>query len=411
MENKMPYSEVELFLFPLEPLHCGYGIQQGVVLPSLNYIPGRVLRGGLAGWALRNCKGLSDSDERFKKIFFAENDDDNEPPLISYPWCTFKGYQVPPLSLFKPKGKLINTGKLSPGKDGKAGDYVEDRCSKKLEKELWNTELLVDFLKKKKFPVDIETSVFEPLGSRLLNFYSGRCHATPHTELEMRAGHDLGNGRVPDDGGLWIEEVIPATPIKKQSENYFRGTLRFQKESEAGELFESLFNDCIFNEGDEKINLSAPETTHLLFLGRKRIPTVIYAGKVKDCEKPDVAAVPEQCQSITLTSDCVIGNRDGEFKVCRDNVFKYLGLEDLLSGCKVVRFFGKAGLLHGYDRESRKPLVWPTLAAGSCVVFKVDTSDYDAVLDKLKKFLPTGLGCQRRDGCGRFELNWKFHKP
>lgn len=407
----MAYSEVELFLFPLEPLHCGYGIQQGVVLPSLNYIPGRVLRGGLAGWALRNCKDLSESDKTFKKLFFAESDDNKEPPLISYPWCTFKGYQAPPLSLFDVKGKQNDTGKLSPGKNKEALNRVERKCSDELENENWQIKKPVDFLKKDKFPVDIEEPAFAPFGNNLLVYRTGVYYPNPQTGLEMKAGHDLESGRVTDDGGLWIEEVMPATPIKNRSENFYRGKLRFQKESLVDQMFESLFNDCISNERDKRITLSDPETAHLLFLGRKRIPTVIYAGEVEDCAKPDVTVDQEQGISITLTSDCVIGNRDGDFKICRDNIFKYLGLEDLLSGSKVVRFFGRAGSLHGFDKENRKPSVWPTLAAGSCVVFKPDTGDYDAVLDKLKNFLPAGLGCQRRDGCGRFELNWEFHKP
>ncbi len=395
----MKFTTVELYIYPLETLHCGYGIEQGVVLPSLAYIPGRVIRGGLGGWALRNHKGLSDQDALFKDLFYAHETDGR----ISFPWCTFHGRLPAPLSLFELKG----------GSRDKRLSLVESGMSVWIDdEEPFDVEDIkgpVDFLRRSYFPAQKDATF--KLCHGTLSETGNEYFPAFHTGLEMKAAHDKDTGRVKQEDGLRIEEVMLAS-LSNPEELYYKGTLVYGEDEKIDELFQPLWtHDNILPD----VLLDDPDPQHLFYIGRKSVPVAVYANKPEtvDAELPLFDNL-DTCLTVTLTSDCIFETQptsdSRKMRINRDILMRQLGLNDMISEFKDMRVFCRGGQVHGYDVFKNQPASWPSIAAGSCIRFKLESeAQRRQAQARLEKLSYMGLGKHRRDGCGRFKVNWEVH--
>ncbi|MCD6293954.1 MAG: hypothetical protein J7M20_03300 [Deltaproteobacteria bacterium] len=412
----MKFTTVELYLFPLETLHCGYGIEQGVLLPSLAYIPGRVIRGGLGGWVLRNHNNLSAQDSLFQDLFYAHESD----ATISYPWCTFRGRLPAPLSLFE----------LKDGGRDKRLSLVDSGLPVFIEEEesfdVKDIEGPVDFLRRADFPAQIDAAF--KLCHGTVDETGNKYFPAFQTGLEMKAAHHKVTGRVQQkgedkkgedkkgEGGLRIEEVMLGSCLTRPEEIYYKGTLIYGEDDEIDELFKPLWtHDNDLNLPDDVL-LDDPDPKHLIYIGRKSVPVAVYAN---ESETVGIAEPPlpdnlDACLTVTLTSDCIFEtpptSESEKMRINRDTLMRQLGLNDMISEFKDMRVFCRGGQVHGYDVFKNQPASWPSIAAGSCIRFKLESeAQRRQAQARLEKLSYMGLGKHRRDGCGRFKVNWEVH--
>jgi len=379
----------ELFVFPLDDVHCGYGTQQGNLLPALPCIPGRVMRGGLAGWALRNSCVSSANDDLFKSLFTSEG-----AATVSFPFCTLQGRFPVPLSLFEVKGGRTDPAfsRLLPSQR----PFVSEQA---------NLHPLpdqpLDFLLRKEWPSDVEATLKPKSGSA--DVY-GVIWPPFETRIEMKAHHE-NTGRVGKEG-LFAEGVIPAALSTKPNEFWYRGTLVI--DSDFSGLFERLLiaeatiSDSSIPDQIEELFKKAEEHTaseqfapkHLVFLGHRRVPCLVYAV---ECDAEPFKQTNGSF-TITFTTD-FIPECSPAYPLTAQMV------QDALPGSvikKKERVFCRRGEAHGYDITQKALDPMQTLAAGSCGHFKGNPGE------QLQRSL-LGIGRNSKDGFGRFILNWDIH--
>jgi hypothetical protein len=394
----MPIAGWELFLFPLEELHCGFGVQQGNIIPALPYIPGRVVRGGLAGWALRNAK-LQPSQGLFKGIFHPRHHlVSSYKQKISFPMCTYRGYIPAPFSLFALKGAGLHPhSHLVMAHEEVYPDDLE------LRKETPAAPL--DFLRRSQWPFQVDMSL-KPFKGLIGDYHKLVPPLSPL--IDLRAHHQEDQGRV-GENGLYAEEVLPATTILTPFDCFYQGTLFFEDCQEIKAIFTPLLAPVYLDEDDpdplQKM-LQDPHPRHLVFLGRRRLPVVAIAREqaVEDEEFLSAPAGTGEMQEFTLT---FISDYQGEnpFPLTASTLEQNFGIGNL----EKKRVFCRAGLAHGYDVEENKALSpLPTLAAGSCGFFSGVFSEECA--RKLKIASVLGAGQNTLDGFGRFLINWPIHQ-
>lgn len=395
----MKIRTIELYVFPLEDVHCGYGLQQGNILPSLPYIPGQVMRGGLAGWAIRTGKVDNAEDPRFERLFLPSNGDST----VSFPNCTHQGFFPAPASLFETKGK---------GKDPRTV-FVPDAPFMLTQKDakLTHGKIVapVDFLCRTIWPSDITDETLKPYHGQVDQYR--QVHPPPPIILDLKAPHeDSGRvGKGPAGSALFAEEALPSSIVRKPSSHYYVGALNFVEDEEGAEVFDPLIEKHFdVDSVNNSVNLEDPEPARLIFIGHRRVPAVVY-GEDKGCKDNLPSQVIERIHregnfSITLTSDLIPEDAASAYPLSAEMVKSLLSLNAL----EKVRVFCRRDMAHGYNVQNAKPLPpTTTLAAGSCGLFK-GNPDEDQIRTILEKSL-LGMGRKNRDGFGRFKVNWELH--
>jgi hypothetical protein len=399
----MNIHSIDLYIFPLEEMRCGYGIQQGNILPSLSDIPGRVVRGGLANWALRNNACASNTNQIFKDVF-----EPNGAAKISFPFCAWRGYRRVPLSLFEVKGG---------GRNPRTA-LVEIRQAVYAENQLDPANIIqvqgpVDFLCRELWPAQLDVTM-KPVLDSLIH---GENEIVPDVGMmiELRNRHNQDTRRVGEEG-LFAEECLPpANPAKmdRREDNYYVGTLRYEEDSQISNLFEKLatprFRLVDFNRN--RMMAAAygePDPPHDIFLGHHRIRCLIYGVDRGVCSL-DPANLTKPAASkftLTFTSDFAPIKSHGAVYPLTVEMLKENGLPLF----ERLRVFCGRGAAYGFDVQNNKVAIpAATITAGSCAWLKKDSFSDEEKKTILEKSL-LGMGRQTKDGFGRFEIDWGIHK-
>jgi hypothetical protein len=345
-----------------------------------------VLRGALGGWAVR-IAGMDNSSDDFKNIFYEKRESD-----VSFPMCYYKGHFPAPLSLFAPK---------SSGDDQHAA--LLKTPPKVLTQLNINSDAIgapVDFLKRDKWPSQVNATL-KPMKN--YNVDGALIVKDQSVSLSIKNRHHEEKRRVGDDG-LFVEQVIQPGNYYEPKKRYFKGTFYYPEKYK--KHFKKLIDDNVVNEGaitSEK--LENPEPKHTIFVGHRRIATLIYGINYKTI-KPDqdMQQKIDGEFSVTFTSDFI------------PNKFTYpLSVEhidDQLFGVKLYKIRSFCGMTrtHGYDvlsREARIPA--PAFAAGSCIYLKCDSALTDETKQHFRQKSQVGIGRNTKDGYGRFIINWHIH--
>ncbi len=391
----MSYRVFRLQLFPMEPLHFGYGEQRGNVLPSLPYIPGRALRGALGAWAHRNCF-LDSGDEAFQKVFGEECVDGACDYDISFPCCYLKDRVPAPLSLFEVKG---------------GGSDPRLRFVKKNSWRLIHTknlqvytdpEYLVDFLCRSEWPSEVETWTLQPVKNATI--WNGLVYPAHELQVELHAAHEENTGRVGQEG-LFAEELLPRSTglsVETNDAVWYGGQLIFDA---ANESLSKICEKLTLPEGTRPDVWEEVSPWNIIFLGRRRVPVAVFAKE----ETVSGAGQDNGSNEVTLTftTDLKGKGDDNPFPPSADYFKKLLNVEVK----EKLRAFAAQGYATGGIHLPGKPFralpAAPTLRAGSCLRLQL-ASGSDS-LDALKWQGLRGIGADTRDGCGRFEVNAAIH--
>lgn len=432
----MKIHSISLLLFPLEDLHLGFGVQQGNLLPSLPYIPGRVLRGALANWAIRNGLVRDDQDPLFREVFVLKEEQAGTPE-VSFPVCTYSPGKRPlftaPFSLFAFKGA---------GEDGPPANLVRgDRKSKlPYPGDLQTGERVeatagaqpIDFLcRSPLWPSEIGTDLkpFEGTCDALGFAYDGSFPL----RVDARSRHVPEENRVKEDG-LFFEQAIPAASPRKPLHYCYSGELRFPESEQMDSLFSNLIDphhDA--REGILVPRLRDPDPRRLLFLGHRRVPTLVL-GKPMDVRDPEEGATRKavfklmESEDITLTflSDFAPVGRP-TYPLTAEMLEHHI-FSPQISGApeshrarpahgasprmKQKRVFCRPGVLHGWNVAGGEPaLPLRTLAAGSCI--HIDLKGRNLSKEEAHALLTSsllGMGRRSQDGLGRFMVNHPIHR-
>lgn len=390
----MKIQGIKLYLFPVEEVHCGYGLQQGNVLPSLPYVPGRVLRGGMGGWAIRAKCVTGANDDQFKKLFLSES-----LFKISFPCCTYKGLLPAPLSLFQPKGSVRDPETALANEDirvvSKAKQIDSSSCSGPL-----------DFLNRDEWPSDIDMTLKSAKGCVIDAYLQVMQGLSPCIDLKSR--HDKDKRRVVEEG-LFAEESLPAAVPFEPTRHYYEGTVYFEEDDKTAAIFEKLKDGSFRDPEDLKSeSLTDPDPLRIVFLGHRRVPVLVYAVDIEEepMNKDIVLSKGDNEKQFTITflSD-LVPEQKKPFSLTAEMVQDATGL----TGLKKERAFCDRGTAYGFNViENRTLNPKATIAAGSCILFKADGLDATA-LNTLREKSFIGMGNNTRDGFGRFKINWPIH--
>ena len=392
----MRLHQFQLYLFPLDDLRCGFGIQQGNILPSLPYIPGRVVRGGLAGWAVR--RGLKNDIHLFKGLFLSEPEAQYE-QLITFPNCTYRGCKPTPLSLFSEKG----TAKPP------LASLLESRRTPIHKGALPSTGGPTDFLRRNEFPAQVDMTL-KPVSGQV-DIITDFVTPSPPLKVDLRNHHEE-NGSV-GENGLFAEEVLPAANALLPEDHYYSGTLLFEDKAVIHDVFLPLVDTAFLDrlKRPKQGILDTPDPFRMVFMGHHRVPVFAFADDlgVTDTDTDKLPgnlqkAAMEKEFSWTALSD-FIPAMGPDFPLSDKMLENHLAIR----GVKGQRVFCARDLAHGYDAVAGKPLLPDqTIAAGSCGFFCCSV-DEKASRSLWEKSL-VGLGKRTRDGFGKFEVNWDIHE-
>ncbi len=389
----MKLKIIELFVYPFEDLQCGYGRQQGNIMPSLPYIPGRVIRGGLAGWAVRN-EYLAASDQEFKKMFISNG----QMKDISFPICTPHSYRQSPLSLFELKGIPDNPH----SNVIKIPDIVFTEDDKDIDEKLNNNSLNgpVDFLKRDRWPSEMGATLQPATGwiDQFNGFYRGAS-----LKITLRAAHDNQTGRVLEEAGLFAAEAMPNALTNE--ELYYQGSLIINQDQLKNHPFDRLICSDFQVEDMTRTDLENTELDHLIFIGRRKIPAAIFAT-ASEIDTQNDSLPFKTVETISFTSDCV---PTSEIKPHQGGT----ALEVLFAPyqLKKKKSFSRSGVIHGFDIHQSGGAIKPlaSFVAGSCIYVE-HKGIGESSLRSLWEDSLLGTGTYQQDGLGRFEVNWDLHE-
>lgn len=401
----MKIHQYKLYLFPKEDIHCGFGVQQGNILPSMSCVPGRVVRAGLAGWAVK--RGLLKADDAlFETLFFSE--DETLDFVISYPFCTLKGYEPAPCSLFKLKGS---------GTDPVSEYFKRDDYEGIVKNDIQNVE---------NFPVDFLCQDFMPSESdKKLNPARGCIYDpdpdNPDREVFLKSAAplriDLRNhhedyGRV-GEKSLFAEESLPATNIRRPKKRFYSGLLNFKEDEKINKIFSKLINDEFMI--PDFIFPVPSNPFHIFFLGHRRVPVVIYAEDL-GCIDTDKDILPFEYRSLNEKSEFT-WTAMSDYKPVEGSCYplnaRMIKKELPFGQLKKIKCFCARDFSYGYDVvNNRKLPSEQVLKAGSCGLFEYDPGELsdEGKTRKIWEKSLTGAGKSCKDGFGRFRINWKIHK-
>ena len=399
----MKIKVMDICIYPLNDLQCSFGRQQGNIMPSLPYIPGRVVRGGLAGWAIRNKRIADIESDEFKFLFLSDSNKD----VVSYPFCTPDGRLPAPLSLFELKGKPINP-RIS---------MIAAPCSvfadsdEGIEKKIRDNTLdrPVDFLRRDIWCSDLD-AIMKPVAGTI-NTAACTVDAGFSIKIDMHAAHDELTGRVKEKEGLFATETMPGSFANRSL--FYTGQMILDGENALCSVFDSLIDDNFQQDAIiDRSKLVEVGPDHLIFIGRRKTPAVVFCEnkKIIDLENDKLPDELEKSQgsktlAISLASDCIphssihashVGN-------ALEQIFSHFAF-------KKRRSFCQKGMVHGFDVVHGKPMLpMQTLKAGSCALFESDDMLSDEKLRTLWKLSIFGVGMHIQDGYGRFIINWPIH--
>jgi hypothetical protein len=401
MSDISDISILKIKLFPLSDLHCGYGLQQGNILPSLNYIPGRVLRGALAGWCVRNGIIKDNQSPDFKKLFQTS---DFSISGVSFPFCYLEGRAPVPASVFR-VGKAEACHPLENLLPGKEQDFisadtgcVENGCP-------------VDFLRRKNWPCEVHPQLV-PVRASVGNMSTNtKIHPNAPTVLDMRNRHEPNTGRVGEDG-LFAEEMISYAHPWDLKEGY---TGLFVCKNEVKDIFLPLTESC------DTCDKTNPDPIHTIFMGRRRAPVCILADEttfqmeeiINDIDSKDSLV------DISFSSD-YLPSQSGIYPIKESFFNKDIGLPDL----KIERRFCVRGLQHGFavekdeqgfDSEKNRSTIsgitaQPCFSAGTSVLADPGRDLTEELIKDLVFRSVTGIGKETANGCGRFAIDSIIHE-
>lgn len=399
---------LKLFIKPLADLHCGYGLQQGNVLPGHNYIPGRVLRGGLANWALRVGAVPDNTCDLFRKLFQTP---DFKTAGVSFPYCHWRGHDPMPASVFRigkseaydPKAKLISTSRHD------AYAYNDEEIERGKAR---------DFLLQTQWPCQYHPQL-KPIQGMVTDLSKDpTIEGRSPLMLDMRNRHEPGTGRVGEDG-LYAEEIL--SPIRRGGleKTSYQGLMICTKEALG--VFNKLENGDIRKINRAKQMDPAPE--HVIFLGRRRVPAAVYAVEaqlplMKGETQRIVGAGTEQNSISPITLSFIspyLPSKPGY--PLTDDMLK----EDLKRGnITIARRFCLPAWIHNFDVQmtgsghtkavaKRQGVpAQPCFAAGTCVSLKHPLAS--PAIEALVQCAFTGIGRETATGHGRFVLNASLHQ-
>ena len=388
----MKIRQLRLYLFPLEDLHCGFGLQQGNILPSLPFVPGRVLRGGLAGWAIRRGRVKSNGDTLFEKLFLPKPS--SEDYKISYPFCTYRGNFPSPLSLFDKKGSSEEPVSIMLGERRRA-------ISKNGSLSAGGA---IDFLRRVDWPSMVDNTL-KPLSGQVDR--SGFFTPASPLKVDLRNRHE-DTGKV-GQNGLFGEEALLAANALRPEEHYYSGSLVFEEKEEILKVFSPLL-DATFLRPNQAIRrdiFDVLDPLRMLFLGHRRVPVVVFAtdlGSI-DTDNGDLPtslerSINENEFTWTAMSD-IVPLSAPPYPLSADMLNKALPPLN----CTKKRVFCSRGWAYGFDTASGKDLLpVSTIGAGSCGRFEGCLDEKTVRVLWGKSMI--GMGKNTRDGFGRFEINW-----
>lgn len=399
----MKIHRLTIFLFPQEELHCGYGKQQGNVLPSHPHIPGRVLRGGLAGWAIRNGRVSGASDPLFEKLFIPvvkEEDDFN----FSFPFCRVSGFQPAPLSLFQVKGRGLDpeTTLFMPNEKPFISDHPDSP---------------IDFLRREmEWPSDRDPSL-KPLANKMVD-QMGRLASALQPLIDLKNSHEERIGRV-GEKGLFAEEALPPSSSLYPIRHFYSGDLYFEERPEVTELFFPLMVELLSEPnsmGETGLSrlsalLDSPDQKHIIFLGHRRSPVVGYIVdkgviNTEKTELPFESLFDGKKFTLTLLTD-LIPKREPYFPLTSRMLEEVTGLTGLIK----KRIFCGKGVAHGFDVLANRAIdPVRTIVAGSCGSFEFRDASQEGYLRSLWGLSLLGVGRRSQEGYGRFKINWDIHR-
>lgn len=405
----MNYTAYRLYLFPFEPLHFGYGGQRGNVLPTLPYIPGRALRGALAGWANKNGI-LPDAKPEFMKIFGEMDTPGANEYTVSFPFCYLNGMPPAPLSLFEVKG-----GGDHPRHGALRKDHFRSVCKDGCLEHFDAAAHVLDFLcRLNKWPAEMADHKLQPLKNAVVD--NGKIHVAHPPATLLRAAHDQDTGRVgegSESGGLHAEEVLPRAEVAVRfpySEQYYRGDLVFDgSNGQLSNLFGALFeaSEPFRKAREERREFDWKEASrkNLVFLGRRLTPVAIYVAEtVEPLSQGDDSRL-----TLTFTSD--VRGTDGSPYPMPPSLWQSCpGLKN----AEKIRCFGARTTANGavhVPRSAFAPLgTVPALQAGSCVYLEKACLEGDKAYIELAWKGLIGTGSDTRNGFGRFTVNDRIHE-
>lgn len=404
MSDISDISILKIKLFPLSDLHCGYGLQQGNILPSLNYIPGRVLRGALAGWCIRNGIIKDNQSPYFKQLFQTA---DFSLSGVSFPFCYLGGRSPVPASVFRiGKAEVCHPMEnLLPGKKEELitadTGRVKNGCP-------------VDFLRRKNWPCDVHPQLV-PVRASVGNMTTNRrIHPNAPTVLDMRNRHEPNTGRVGEDG-LFAEEMIPYVYVdSKDMEEVYTGLLVCK--NEVKEIFLPLTENC------DTCDETDPDPIHTIFMGRRKAPVCILSREITHRqihEMTDAVDSKNHLISISFSSD-YLPSQSEVYPIEEIFFKKDMGLPDL----KMERRFCVRGLQHGFavekdkdgfDSEKNRSTIsgitaQPCFSAGTAVLADPGQTLSEELIKDLVFRSLTGIGKETANGCGRFAIDSIIHE-
>ena len=210
---------------------------------------------------------------------------------------------------------------------------------------------------------------------------------------------------------------MPASPFINPSEIYYKGTLVYESRTELSEIFNTLVEDGFDPQYSMDGNrLEDIEPEHIIFIGHRKVPAAIYASpsKLIDIDNdylPEAINLNEKDKEITVTlkTDCIPFTSDvfSIESVLLKELSEKLHEELPVSFMKKVKRFSQKCWIHGYDIEIG-PFKCPAITQGSCFIFKADLKEKH--IRKLWLLSLLGMGGEKKDGYGRFEVNWQLHK-
>jgi hypothetical protein len=392
---------MDLYIYPLNDLQCSFGRQQGNIMPSLPYIPGRVVRGGLAGWAIRNKKITDTNSDEFKSLFLP----DEQNSLISYPFCTSNGHLPTPLSLFELKGKPKNPRTSMIVKSCPVFAEPDEFIEKNIIDNVLDGP--IDFLRRSKWCSDFDATM-KPVAGTIDTYCC--VDAGFSIKIDMHASHDELTGRAKKSEGLFATETMPNSLANDSL--FYSGQLVLDGDNALSTVFESLIDYNFTPDSIDRSYIEEVGPDHLIFIGRRKTPAAVFCENIKIIDF-DNEELPEdfidirstKTIAISLTSDCI-----PQPNINASHVGNALELIFSEFGFTKKRSFCQKGMAHGFDIIAGKPVLpIRTLKAGSCALFEVSDTFSNDKLKDLWRLSFIGCGMHTLDGYGRFKINWPIH--
>lgn len=337
---------------------------------SLPYIPGSVLRGAIIGLFLQNT-AQADLAKTERKLFFS----DDVCFLNAYPLVEVAKYESPKRSLPTP----LSWHKEKDGTE-KGGEDELDRTIYDFAK---TTAKAQDAKGEKQFK-GLSAKFFafkESLGSNVIK-------AELKTRIAVHTRRNPTKGRATDDDG----DVFRYESIEAGTK--FGGVI-MSDDNNLSTRIRGLIED-------QEISVGGSRTGGY---GRARIQTVTEEKDWQELRRWSVSDIENAEFTITLLSNALIRNENGQFQA--ELSAETLGLTDADIELQTDKTYKKSDLVGGFNRKWGLPLPQQvSIKAGSIFTFKANHKIHKG---KVEEWLNKGIGERRLDGFGRIAVNLNSH--